>query len=224
MVRVDRKSPGRVLNGCKIEAVETETKVCYSIPVMKKKALLIFSMFIAGTMVVAGAGLALSSRPTDITSLQRDAVGNTIRFRDVGSAMSPAINNGDWLIATTKFSNVSAGDVVVFKYPKDPSLIYVRRVVGVAGDRVVTRYYSNVKITTIYNIAHPKGIQIPLAATPNGNAYGQYESVVAPNAFYVEGDNVVPGSSSDSDEWGLLPRGDILGIVTARTNPNPRHF
>jgi signal peptidase I len=189
---------------------------------MKKKALLIFSIFVTGTMA-AGAGLALGSRPTDITNLQRDVAGNVIKFREVGSAMSPVINNGDWLIATTKFSNLSAGDTVVFKYPKDLNLIYVRRIVGVPGDRVVTRYYSNVKITTIYDDAHPRGVQIPSAA-PNGNAYGQYESTVTPNAFYVEGDNVVPGSSSDSDEWGLLPRADILGIVTARTDPSPRHF
>ena len=80
-------------------------------------------------------------------------------FKIPSSSMVPTLLVGD-LILVNKFTygirlpiinkkiiemnNPQRGDVMVFKYPKDPSLDYIKRVVGVPGDKIV---YKNKRLT-----------------------------------------------------------------------------
>jgi signal peptidase I len=80
-------------------------------------------------------------------------------FKIPSSSMVPTLQIGD-LILVNKYiygirlpiinkkiidlNNPKAGDVMVFKFPKDPSLDYIKRVVGVAGDKIV---YKNKRLT-----------------------------------------------------------------------------
>ena len=100
---------------------------------------------------------------------------------------------------------VQIGDIIVFKYPKDTSIDYIKRVVGVPGDVVEMRnkqFYRNgqpVKEDYIQQL-HPGHIG-PLDNTR--------PVTVPPDYFFVMGDN--RDNSLDSREWGLVPRGYIHG-------------
>jgi signal peptidase I len=56
-----------------------------------------------------------------------------------GPSMEPTFNNGDYLIVdelSYRFENPKIGDVVVFRYPLDPSKFFIKRIGGVPGDTV----------------------------------------------------------------------------------------
>ncbi|MCM1511883.1 MAG: signal peptidase I [Oxalobacter formigenes] len=80
-------------------------------------------------------------------------------FKIPSSSMLPTLEAGDLILVNKytygirlpvinkkvfSFNDPQRGDMVVFKYPKDPSLDYIKRVVGIGGDRVV---YKNKKLT-----------------------------------------------------------------------------
>ena len=60
----------------------------------------------------------------------------------------------DWLM---KFSDPKAGDVIVFKYPKDMSTFFIKRVVGLPGDKI---YYEN---GTLFINDQPQEKKVPLS-------------------------------------------------------------
>jgi signal peptidase I len=204
--------------------LDTEFKLCYSNSVMKKYVpLLLICVSLAG-LAVLGVGSALGSKPSDVSIPVSTPDASLVRYHVVGTSMSPTINDGDWLLADTKVRSFQPGIIIILRYPKDQSTLYCRRIIAVAGDKVVMKYYSNVKITTVYDSSHPGGTVFPQGIIPNGNAYGEYDSTVTPGNVYVVGDDTAPGGSFDSDEWGLLPVGDIVGVVIRRTSPAPHVF
>ena len=136
--------------------------------------------------------------------------------------MAPTLLSGDSILVAKDPAAITRGQLVVFREPGDSSKLFCRRVVALAGDRVVMKYYSNVKITTVYTRNLPQGVAFPAGIVPNGNAYGEYTTSVAPGTFYVVGDNSVPGASYDSDEWGLLPRANVVGVVLSQTAPSSK--
>lgn len=191
---------------------------------MKKKILLMGGGILVATAFALGAVYAWNSNGSDVSQPEATPQTGYIKYHVTGSSMSPTIRDGDWLLAKSDSAGVTRNDVIILHYPKDVSKIYCRRVVAVAGDRVVMKYFSNVKLTTVYNAENPGGVTFPGGVTPNGNAYGQYETTVGPGMLYVVGDNTVPRASYDSDEWGLLPVTDVAGIVKQRLSPNPLNF
>ncbi len=102
-------------------------------------------------------------------------------------------------------SEPEIGDIIVFKFPKDTSIDYIKRVVGVPGDVVEMRnkqFYRNgqpVKEDYIQHL-HPNQIG-PLDNTR--------PVTVPPDHYFVMGDN--RDNSLDSRDWGLVPRGYIHG-------------
>ncbi|HEY4493756.1 MAG TPA: signal peptidase I [Candidatus Paceibacterota bacterium] len=56
-----------------------------------------------------------------------------------GASMSPTFESGDYLIVdelTFHFRDPKRGEVIIFKYPKDPSKYFIKRVIGLPGDTV----------------------------------------------------------------------------------------
>lgn len=91
------------------------------------------------------------------------------------------------------------GDVVVFRFPRDPSRDFIKRVIGVPGDTVEVRERQV--------IVNGKTLDEPyLRDQPH---YPAPPTVVPPGQYYVLGDN--RNNSSDSHVWGLVPRDHIVG-------------
>lgn len=132
-------------------------------------------------------------------------------------------------------SNPERGDVIVFKYPKDPSINYIKRVVGVPGDKIEIRnkvvYINGVAIKAEevdgkpimddmddkfknYNLKFYKvktGEANHIVQQDSDNYYKtDYQPKVIPNGkFFVMGDN--RDFSYDSRFWGFVKREQIKG-------------
>jgi len=190
---------------------------------MKLRSFLLAIVGLIGLLAV-GVVNALGSRASDVSAPVATPKADLVEYHVVGDSMAPTINDGDWLLARKNFKKLTPGLIVIMRYPKDETKVYVRRIEAVTGDRVVMKYYSNVKLTTVYSSPNPKGVVFPLSPAPQGNAFGEYDATVTAGNLYVVGDNTAPGGSFDSDEWGLLPISDVIGVVEKRISPQPTNF
>jgi signal peptidase I len=130
-----------------------------------------------------------------------------------GNSMSPGIHDGDRILVepwSYSLGAVEHGDVVVLRYPLDPSVDYIKRVIGVPGDRVTLaggRVWVNGEL-----------LEEPYVADQDPT---YYESVqVREGCYYVLGDN--RPRSSDSREFGQVPEEYLRGRVDLRLWPLSR--
>jgi signal peptidase I len=125
----------------------------------------------------------------------------TGRFRIDGSSMEPNLHDGQYIIINKlvyQLREPQRGDVVVFQYPHDPSRDFIKRVIGVPDDEVaIERGIVSIN-------GHP--IEEPYIAQP-GAYSGRWR--LGPDEFFVLGDN--RNNSSDSHNWGVLPRDNLIG-------------
>ena len=135
-----------------------------------------------------------------------------------GSSMVPNFHNREYLIVeklTYRFGEPQRGDVIVFKYPIDPDQYFIKRVIGLPGERVLV---SQGRVV-VKNEAKPEGFVLDEQYLPNQNVtLGRSEEVeLGANQYYVLGDNRL--QSSDSRVWGPLPKANIVGKVWLRVLP-----
>ena len=166
-------------------------------------------------------------------------------FRIPSGSMMPTLLVGDFILVN-KFSyglrlpvlnkkvvdidEPARGDVVVFRYPKDPSVDYIKRVVGLPGDTV--GYYNK----AVYINGEPAG-QVPAGiyiGTGSGVSMSgaskrreqlgdiQHDILVVPRKPDMEGEFVVGegeyfvmgdnrDNSNDSRYWGTVPEENLVG-------------
>lgn len=132
-----------------------------------------------------------------------------------GESMHPTFENFDYLIVDEllyDFSAPSRGDVIVFRYPGNPSIFYIKRVIGLPGETVSINH-GKVAITTVSEET------LTLAEPYIVNEDATYTKSVSLNSdeYFVMGDN--RPNSSDSRIWGPLPKKDIIGRVDLRLLP-----
>ena len=134
-----------------------------------------------------------------------------------GSSMVPNFSDGDYLLVdevTYRFRQPERGEVVVFKYPKEESVYFIKRVIGLPGERV---RIGDGKITVV-NAAHPEGVTLDERYLPNGlTTAGSTEFNVPAGSYFVLGDN--RPSSFDSRNWGMLSAKEVVGVVDFRLWP-----
>jgi signal peptidase I len=126
-----------------------------------------------------------------------------------GNSMEPALHDGDRLVVdrvSYQLGTVQRGDVVVLRYPKNPAVDFVKRIVAVPGDRISM---SHGMLCVNGEVADDYGC-IPDAET-------LAELVVPPEQFFVLGDN--RPISCDSREFGLVAAEMLKGRVRARFWP-----
>lgn len=134
-----------------------------------------------------------------------------------GSSMSPNFSNGDYVLVdelTYDFRVPVRGEVVVFHDPQDYATYFIKRVIGLPGERVTIKNDT----ITVYNAAHPNGFVLDESYLPNGiDTSGTYDFTMSSSTYLALGDN--RPFSYDSRMWGLLPRSDIVGLVRIRLWP-----
>ncbi len=102
-----------------------------------------------------------------------------------------------------------SGDIIVFKFPKDRSIDYIKRVVGVPGDTIQVKnkkLYRNSKQVDDPHAHFTSTIVLPAGVSPKDN----FGPITVPEGkYFVMGDN--RDNSSDSRFWGFVDKRDVLG-------------
>jgi len=162
-------------------------------------------------------------------------------FRIPSGSMIPTLNIGDFILVN-KFSygvrlpvvnklilgdsKPERGDVVVFRYPPEPSVDYIKRVVGLPGDHIAYRekvlYVNNEPVNRAFisqytgpgeNQANEHsedlaGVKHNILLKP-GYLSPEGEYVVPEGEYFVMGDN--RDNSRDSRVWGSVPDKNLVG-------------
>ncbi len=132
-----------------------------------------------------------------------------------GSSMSHTFENGEYLIVdevTYHFRGPERGEVIVFKYPKDTSKYFIKRVIGLPNETVNIK---NGKIS-ITNKEFPDGFSLEEDyITFKRTDTATY--TLGAQEYFVLGDN--REGSSDSRYWGNLPEKNVIGRPIFRLWP-----
>ncbi len=132
-----------------------------------------------------------------------------------GLSMFPTFENADYLIIdelTYHFSPPHRGDVIVFRYPGDPKIFYIKRVIGLPGETV---HINSGKVTITKTDGSMMTLTEPYAVVEDAT-YTE-NTVLSTTQYFVMGDN--RPESSDSRVWGPLPVQNIIGRVYLRLLP-----
>jgi len=118
-------------------------------------------------------------------------------------SMIPTLLEGDRIIVskiTYRFTEPQRGDIVVFKYPKDTSKDYVKRLIGLSGETVALKN----------NQLYINGQAMPESYLPAGVHFSDYGPEQVPEGeYFMLGDN--RQNSEDSRYWGSMPRKNVIG-------------
>jgi signal peptidase I len=105
------------------------------------------------------------------------------------------------------------GDVVVFIFPQDPSKDYIKRVIGLPGDRIQIinkKVFINGKVYNTPQAVYDDPVIIPPPQRPTDSARDNMGPVEVPaNSYFVMGDN--RDHSYDSRFWGFVPMDNFQG-------------
>ncbi len=139
-----------------------------------------------------------------------------------GASMEPNFYNHDYLIINEigyRFDNPQRGDIVIFKYPKDPSQYFIKRIIGLPGERVVVSASKN-KVT-IFNKDFPQGVDLKEDyLSPDEVNIRNADVVLGDDEYFVMGDN--RNQSMDSTVFGPVKKDLIIGKVWIRGFPFKR--
>ncbi len=121
-----------------------------------------------------------------------------------GTSMLPELRDRDRLFINKfayHFESISRGDVVVFHYPDDPALSYIKRVIALPGDTL--------RIDEGRVFVNGRRIQEPYVPLRFRDTRSVAEMVIPANEYFVMGDH--RSISSDSRDFGPVPRKMIYG-------------
>ena len=104
-----------------------------------------------------------------------------------------------------KVRDPERGDIIVFKFPKDPDRDLIKRVIGTPGDTVEIRHKKVFVNGTPYATGHE--LYTDTQEQTSRDNFGPV--TVPPRSYFVMGDN--RDQSYDSRFWGFVPRASILG-------------
>jgi signal peptidase I len=132
-----------------------------------------------------------------------------------GASMYPTFKNGNYLIVdelTYRFKAPERGSVLIFRYPKDPSKTFIKRVIGLPGEIVSIKG----GVVTVTSSRYPKGLTLDesFITMPKSD---NLSYTLGQDEYFVMGDN--RAQSADSRLWGPVPKGDIIGRPVLRVVP-----
>jgi signal peptidase I len=132
-----------------------------------------------------------------------------------GQSMEPTFQNNDYIITekvTYRLKEPARGDIVIFHPPDNPSINYIKRIIGLPGDQIEVKgeavYVNGTKLNESYLASATQGSNLnqPLAKT-----------TVSADEYYVMGDN--RDHSRDSREIGAIPKQNVVSHIWFRLLP-----
>ena len=166
-------------------------------------------------------------------------------FRIPSNSMMPTLLTGDFILVNkftygirlpvinAKIIDISLpkrGDVFVFRFPKEPSVDYIKRVIGLPGDRIVYKnkvlYINETRVDQValglYTgvgsgivmsgsaqlVEQLDDVKHDVLIDPRKN-FGDFDVLVPPGSYFAMGDN--RDNSNDSRFWGMVPEANLVG-------------
>lgn len=147
-------------------------------------------------------------------------------FKVDGNSMEPSLHTGQYLLVNKlayasfglegiaeaipaleplrnstlfQLGSPQRGDIIVFRFPRDPTRDFIKRVVAIPGETV------EVKTGVVY--VNNRRLEEPYIL--NSPTYTKEATIVQPGEYFVLGDN--RNNSSDSHVWGSVPAREIVG-------------
>jgi len=133
-------------------------------------------------------------------------------FKVQGTSMARELVDGERILVNKfvyRFQPIARGDVVVFWYPEDPEVSFIKRVIGLPGDTV--------EIHGGLVLVNGERVVEPYLLPENADARSLASQAVRAGHYFVLGDN--RRGSNDSRNWGLVPRRYIYGKAFIRIWP-----
>jgi signal peptidase I len=121
-----------------------------------------------------------------------------------GTSMMPSLDDQERIFVNKfvyRWEPIQRGDIVVFRYPRDPSKSYIKRVIGIPGDQI------RIDSGQVYVNEQPVIEDYVPPAYADQRSYS--EIVVPPRSYFVLGDH--RSMSSDSREFGPVKEASIFG-------------
>ncbi len=134
-----------------------------------------------------------------------------------GASMEPNFYDHEYLIIdelSYRLHDPKRGDVIVFHYPNNPKEYFLKRIIGLPGERVKISEGE----ATIYNDAHPEGFAMKEVYLPSDvTTEGEKIMSLSKNQYFVMGDN--RPNSFDSRRFGPVDQNLIVGRTWLRGWP-----
>ena len=121
-----------------------------------------------------------------------------------GTSMMPSLEDQERIFVNKfvyRLEPIQHGDIVVFRYPRDPSKSFIKRVIGLAGDRI--------RIDNGQVLVNGSPIDEDYVPTAYADQRSYSEIVVPPNSYFVLGDH--RSLSNDSRDFGPVNQSYIYG-------------
>lgn len=135
-----------------------------------------------------------------------------------GASMEPTFHDDEYLVIdelSYRFRAPQRGEVVVLKNPRGGRDFYIKRIIGLPGERISIQS-GQVRIT---NAAYPTGFVLDETAylASSIRTHGDIEEELGPNDYYLLGDN--RAASLDSRSFGSIAKQEIVGRTWVRVWP-----
>lgn len=136
-----------------------------------------------------------------------------------GASMEPTFYDHEYLIVdeiSYRFDKPARGDVIVFRYPRNPQEYFIKRLIGLPGESVQIKDGKVI----IFNKEHPEGEVLKESYLDDDlKTYGMTDEKInlGDNEYFVLGDN--RNSSKDSRSFGPVNKSYLTGRVLFRGWP-----
>ncbi len=121
-----------------------------------------------------------------------------------GTSMMPSLEDQERIFVNKfvyRLEPIERGDIVVFRYPRDPSKSYIKRVIGMAGDHI--------RIDGGQVYVNGKALDEPYVPAEYADTRSYPDTIVPPDSYFVLGDH--RSMSNDSRDFGSVNQSYIYG-------------
>ena len=133
-----------------------------------------------------------------------------------GASMEPTFSDGNYLLVdelTYRFREPERGDVIVFRFPRNPSTFFIKRIIGLPGEQVVA---ENGTLKIVKN-GKVFVLDEKYLSEEARKSRDNFSMTLKDDQYFILGDNRF--HSFDSRMWGTISRRDIIGLARLRVFP-----